>query len=216
MKAVKLIAFVSVIGFTMGAKHSLKQKLAERGNVLAQAQAQTGAQAEGGPWSSCNPCGRCCECPCLDTSCPGELDAPDCNCTAGIVGGDFPPLGSGEFNPTEIRTVLSTNQDQVFLATPDTSFTAIDEAACCACENALHQAGVNATKVRKFGIHGDICVTECIQYVENGCAEEASRGRSHKNSIHQENALDGGLGAGDNCTNFTLTVCSPPQVTTSG
>lgn len=208
MKAVKLITFVSVIGFTLAAKHSLKQKLAERGNVLAQSQAQAeaAAAAQGVTWG--NSCCCDCDCPKLDTSCCKPLCVEECNCTAGEVGGDL-VLGSGEFNPTEIKTVLSSNQDQVFLATPDTSFTAIDQAACCSCENALHQAGVNATKVRKFGIHGDICVTECIQYVENGCAEEASKGRSNKNSIHHETTTDGGLGGGDDCTNFTLEVCSP-------
>lgn len=207
MKAIKLVAFVSVIGFTMAAKHSLKQKLAERGNVLAQA--QSNVQAE----SLTEGCGCGCVCPVLDTSCPGELDPPDCNCTAGTVGDGFPPLGGGTPIPVEVKTVLASNSEQVFLQTPSSSFTAIDEAACCSCENALHQAGSHATKVRKFGIHGDICVTECIQYVENGCAEEASRGRSHKNSIHQESA-DTGLGGGDdNCTNYTFTVCSPPHVT---
>jgi hypothetical protein len=40
MKALKIVAIVSVIGFSMAAKHSLKQKLAERGSVLAQVESE--------------------------------------------------------------------------------------------------------------------------------------------------------------------------------
>jgi hypothetical protein len=43
MRAIKTIAIMSVIGLTLGAKHSLKQKLAERSNTLAQAQVATSA-----------------------------------------------------------------------------------------------------------------------------------------------------------------------------
>lgn len=111
MKAIKLVAFVSVIGFTMAAKHSLKQKLAERGNVLAQAQSNVQAESLNG-----GVCG--CVCPVLDTSCPGDLDAPDCNCTAGTVGEGLPPLGGGTPVPVEVKTVLASNSEQVFMQTP--------------------------------------------------------------------------------------------------
>lgn len=128
-----------------------------------------------------------CNCPTLDTRCLGDLDVEPCTCTPHALETQ-PPLGSGEtpFNQVLATTVLSSNQEQIFQATPSNTFTSTDESSCCSCENSLNHAGVNATKVRKFGIHGDICVTECIQYVENGCAEEASRGSSKKNSIHVE------------------------------
>jgi hypothetical protein len=220
MRATRIIAIISVIGVAMAAKHSLKQKLAERGNTLAQTSVMDNAAAERRSWDDCDRCeerkdcgcsrGRC---PVLHNNCDEELKVEDCNCTPGAIGLDFPLLGEGDFAPTSVKTVLSSNQEQVFEATPDSSFNAFDESACCSCENALHQSAANATKIRRFGIHGDICVTECIQYEENGCADEASLGRSKKNSIHQENIFNGGLGGGDdNCTNFTLSVCAPPNI----
>lgn len=202
----KIVCVLGLLGLTMAAKHSLKQKLAERGNTLAQVEA-------GAEYVSGGSCG--CGCPVLDNRCDRPLGTvPNPMCDTPALG--EPPLGAGdgEFHPTQLTTVLSSNQQNVFEATPDQAFTAYDESACCSMENALHQSGANATKVRKFGIHGDICVTECIQYVENGCAEESSLGRSKKNSYHQENAIDTGLGGGeDNCTDFTLHVCAPGNVT---
>ncbi len=115
-----------------------------------------------------------------------------------------------------MTTVLNSAQTQVFAAAPENTFETFDNAACCSTENSLHQAGSNATKVRHFGIHGDICVTECIQFMEKGCAEEASVGRSNKHSIHQENPTGAGLGAGANNTCFTLTVCGPNTTSSGG
>jgi hypothetical protein len=217
MRAIRIIAILSVIGFTMGAKHSLKQKLAERGNTLAEVEAETltGAEQDAAAAGFRRPCDCGCDrfkCPVLDNSCCKDLKPKDCNCKPDCVGGDFPCLGNGTWNPTLMKTVLSANQEEVFEATPDTTFTALDESACCSCENALHQAGANATKVRRFGIRGDICVTENIQFVENGCAEEASVGRSKKNSIHQENTVIGCI-TRDNCTDFGVQICSPLNVT---
>lgn len=214
-RATRILAVIGVIGVTMAAKHSLKQKLAERGNTLAQAQALTEVEGQfgsGSCTSCCNSCGSTPRCPVLSNNCDEELIPEDCFCEPGAFLNE-PPLGGGGFQPTSLKTVLSSNQEQVFEETPDNSFTAFDESTCCSCENALHQAASNATKVRKFGIHGDICVTERIQYEENGCAEEASAGRARKNSRHTE-VTGGGLGGGEqNCTDFTLTVCAPANIT---
>lgn len=209
MRAIRTLAIISIIGLTMGAKHSLKQKLAERSNTLAQVSngADFGEDLKTEPSCTCN-------CPILDTRCNKILNPQNCTCTPHSLLTQPPILGGGNpFDQTSVTTVLSSNQEEIFKATPANSFTSSDESSCCSCENALHQAGVNATKVRKFGIHGDICVTESIQFVENGCAEEASRGSSKKNSIHVEQPADAGLGGGPgNCTNFTMTVCSPGNV----
>lgn len=205
--ATRIIAVVGLLGFTMGAKHTLKQKLAERGNSLAQ------VETEGVDLFGATP-GQCgCGCPTLSNGLTAELNPVACDCTPAAVGVDLPVLGSGNYQPTEVTTVLNSQQEQVYQAIPDTSINAYDESASCSCENALHQAGANATKVRKFGIKGDICVTESIQYIEAGAAEEASAGRARKNSIHQEVMSSGGLGSSGNCTDFTLNVCAPGNVT---
>lgn len=104
MKAIQIVALVSVIGFSMGAKHSLKQKLAERGNILAQVE----STAQNGLDASCPDCNS--SCPVLNNTCPGDLDAEDCNCTPGEVGLNI-LLGSGDFTPTSVQTVLSSNSE---------------------------------------------------------------------------------------------------------
>ena len=212
IKATRILAVVGLIGFSMGAKNTLKQKLAERGSNLAQVEVESEAAYAGAPlFGQVATCG--CGCPILGNSCDKELKPVACDCTPSNVGNDLPPLGSGDYAPTSLTTILNSQQEQVFQAIPDTQVNAYDESSCCSCENALHQAGANATKVRKFGISGDICVTESIQYYEAGCAEEASAGRSRKNALHQENMGGSGLGSSDNCTDFTLNVCAPGNVT---
>lgn len=203
MRVLKTVAVLALLGLTMAGKNSLKQKLAERGNTLAQ------VSTEGAG-------GCACACPDLDTSCSRPLNVGHCNCTLGNLTLELPSggLGSSPFEQTAVKTVLSSNSEQVFESIPESSFTAYDESVCCSCENAAHQAGVNATKVRKFGIHGDICVTESIEFVETGCAEEAAAGHSRKASRHVEEAGNGLGGNGpQNCTEFNLTVCAPGTVT---
>lgn len=71
---------MSVIGLAMGAKHSLKQKLAERSNTLAQAGAADNDLMRytipgTAPTPSCS-----CSCPTLDTRCNKVLNVENCTC----------------------------------------------------------------------------------------------------------------------------------------
>jgi len=201
----RVIALISVVGFTMAAKSSIKQKLAEKGSNLAQAGSQSGDIYTGIPIISAPSAPGCgCGCP---TSCPAvcptNLVAPDCECEA-------PPLpilnpGPGNATLTTTLTNVLSSQSLGIVGLPENSFTDIENSVCCSCKNSIAEEHANATKSRRFCIQGDICVTETVCFLGNSCAAEASTGRaeSELQGVHIPN---GGLGAGiDDC--FNVTVC---------
>jgi hypothetical protein len=186
MRATRVLALLSVIGLAMAANGSIKQRLAQQGvKNLAQVQ----VDAEGGPVSSPG-CG-------CGPALPFNWDLPErepdaCTCTADEIENLGAPV-SHSVNAT--TTHLSSTQDAVLASVPDSQFTGTETHTCCSCENAVHDAYQNATKIRHFSINGDICVTESIEYAESQIAEEASVGESHENFAHTETAVDAGLGA---------------------
>jgi hypothetical protein len=102
MRATRIIAVISVIGLTMGAKTTLKQKLAERGNTLVQAEAKTEAKVLAGDEGYRYDCDCECEsdsddecCPVLHNSCI-DLHPTDCTCTPTAIT-DQHSLGAGTF-----------------------------------------------------------------------------------------------------------------------
>ena len=205
MRATKILALVSVIGLAMASNGSIKQRLAQQGaKNLAQVESQV--QSESEAEAGCIPCGC--------GSLPFGWHLPDreleqCNCTADTI----VSLGSpGTHYVNSTTTHLGSTQEAVLAAVPDTQFSGTETHTCCSCENAVHDAYQNATKIRHFCINGDICVTESVQYAESSIADEASVGASHENFLQTESAVDSGLalGSGD-C--YCLDVC-PQTITT--
>lgn len=206
MRATKALVLVGVIGFTLAAQGTIKQKLAQKGSVMAQTH-----DAIPGPVStpSCG-CGGGSPCDTAFKSLPfkscdamhaidiaSKLNA-NCNCTLPPL--DTPDLGkSGNHTLNTTEVLLSSHQATALRAIPDTTSRTFDSESCCSCADSAHQAFQNETKIRRFGISGDICVTETVTIAEQGCADEASVGKSKHNGTHFDLYNDAGVGGNGTC-----------------
>lgn len=184
MRTTKVLALLGFASVAFTAKTSLKQKLAERGSSLAQLEERAMAATN----EAC-PSGNCGCNATLNTACSRRLEPMAHNCTLPNYENNTagPGLGGGagpQFHPSQFRASLNSESTTEFEANAAESSSAYDEAVCCSTESSLHEAGSNATKVRRFCIQGDICVRERIDYEESGCAQEASAGRSRRSAIH--------------------------------
>jgi hypothetical protein len=92
---------------------------------------------------------------------------------------------------------------------PGTGFKAEEAQSCASCENSENCAFENASKVKHFGIKGDICVTEDTWFVESGKAKECSKGFAAKKVKFMENC-ENNTNAEEKC--YNLTFC-PGKVT---
>lgn len=187
MRATKLIALLSVVGFALASQGTIKSKLAQTGaKSLAQ------VDVEGGDDCGCG-CGP---------KLPFGWDLPERSLSTGTVEADS-PAGLGATLSTDSHTLtssvthLGSTQDTVITEVPDSSYTASETHTSVAVQNAVHDAYSNATKIRHFAINGDICVTESVTFAESSIAEESSVGGSDENVYHSETLSDAGLGAGE-------------------
>ena len=199
-RILKLVAVLGVVGYAMAAKGTIKSK-------LAQQDAKTLAQVQGIDLGAPD-CG-CADCDDLPFGweLPGRTP-DDCTCEVPPVLSGPPPPEDHQHNSSETR--INTETTLYLADVPDTAYEATEEHACCSCENAVHDTYQNATKIRRFNIDGEICVTESICYAESSNSEEASSGRSTEEIDYWETPSDSGLGAGPGCR--TVTVCPPDVV----
>jgi hypothetical protein len=198
MRATKLLIIVGIVGLTLGAQNTIKQKLAQKSNALAQAKAESTVAVQATrdcdcdsdcsdatralPFKSCDDLHKQDLHPLMGcTKNAKGAYVCDCDCdlpalTGPVLGGGTGGLGSGV---THSKNVLKSSHTDVLTATvPDTASNTYSEEACCSCADSANHAFKNETRIRHFNICGDICVVETVKIAEQGCAEEASFGHA--------------------------------------
>ena len=104
-----------------------------------------------------------------------DVDLDWCDCA-----NELPDLGSGVQVSNSLNAQV--NQLSSISSTPDVEQETYCNTNCCSCNQANAEARVNAQRIRRFCIEGDIQVTEDISFHELSEAVEASEGIAAKDS----------------------------------